>query len=303
MLRESASRTLWGRAGGDEVDGLAAGTGRILWRFRTTGEDMPSPAIVTIAGHRAIVFANGDDHLYALRLRDGHLLWKKAVNGIASMSSAAYDGRHVYVVVGGSALSHTPDRLLAVDPSSGRIAWSAWGGNADCSPAIGRRRAYVEGSASVRNRLAGANAFNMVAAIDLRDGHLRWRWYSGFGRFTNAGSNEEAIAPLVHRGRLYESVPAVSAFDAFDAASGRLLWSARTHAEVKMSAVELHSRIYVGDTGGTFYVLNAATGRVLLSKRFASIFTASPPLIAGGTLYIASDRVLRAIPLKHLNGE
>jgi outer membrane protein assembly factor BamB len=296
VLTQTARRLIWGRPQGDEIIALDEGTGRMRWRHKTVGENMPSPALVKIRGADAIVFANGDDHLRALAVRDGRTLWERAVPGIASMSSAAvHDGR-AFVVIGDGSHSGTRDRLIAVDPAGGRIVWGAPYGNADCSPAIARGTVFVEGSNADATH-PQPNAFNDVEAVDERTGTLRWRWFSGYGRFTSAGSDEEGVAGLAADGAFYEGIPATSEFIAFDARSGRIRWRLKTEAAVKMSAVEKDGTLYFGDTGHTFYAVNAKNGRVLLRRPFPTYFTVSSPVIFGQTLYVANDDVVRAMPL------
>lgn len=297
VLTESAQRVVWGRPQGDAVIGLDAGDGRIIWRHHTVGEDMPSPALERINGRSAIVFANGDNHLYALAVHDGHALWIHKVNGISSMSSAATDRGVVFVVIGGTSFSKYGDRLLAVDAARGRILWSAPYGNADCSPTVAYGRVFVEGSASQSGLPSNRNAFNDVSAIDERTGKLHWRWYSGYGTFTGAGSDEEAIAGMAADGALYEAIPATDEFAAFDAVSGKVRWKIPTDAAVKMSAVEKNGRLYFGDTGHTFYTVDARSGHVINRRTYPSFFSVSSPLIVGDTLYVANDDVVRAVPL------
>jgi outer membrane protein assembly factor BamB len=296
-LTESAQRVVWGRPQGDAVVGLDARTGRIVWTHRTIGEDMPSPALVRIHGEHAIVFANGDDHLYALAVRDGRTLWQRAVKGIATMSSAAQDGGTVFVIIGGTSYSKYGDSVIAIDPQSGNIRWHVPYGNADCSPTVAYGRVFVQGSASQAGLPAHRNAFNDVAAIDEATGKLHWRWYSGYGTFTSVGSDEEAVAGMAADGALYQAMPATNEFAAFDAFTGSLRWKIRTEAAVKMSAVEKAGRLYFGDTGRTFYVVDARSGRVLERRSFPTYFTVSSPVIAGDTLYVANNYVVRALPL------
>jgi outer membrane protein assembly factor BamB len=295
VLTQTATHLVWGRPQGDEIVALDEGTGRVRWRRSTIGEDMPSPVLVNIAGTDAIVFANGDDRIRAWAVRDGHTIWERGVDGIASMSSAALDGGRVFVVVGDGSHSGTQDRLLAVDPQTGRIIWGAPYGNADCSPAIAGGLVFVEGSNSDASR-AQPNAFNDVDAVDESTGKMRWRWYSGYGTFTNAGSDEEGVAGLAADGAFYEGIPATNEFVAFDGRSGRVRWKMRTAAAVKMSAIEQNGRLYFGDTGGTFYVVDAKSGRVISRRSYPSLFSISSPVIFGDTLYIANDDVVRAIP-------
>lgn len=297
VLTQSAQRVVWGRAQGDAVLALDARNGTVRWRYKTAGEDMPSPALVRIHDEAAIVFANGDNHVRALRMRDGHLLWQQSVNGIATMSSAAAADGAVFVVIGGAADSVAGDTLLALDPQTGRVLWSAPYGNSDCSPAVAYHRVFVEGSASHAGLPSYRNAFNIVYAVDEGTGALRWRWYSGFGTFTGAGSDEEGIAALAADGALYQAVPATDQFIAFDARTGGIRWSMKTAAAVKMSAVEKNGRLYFGDTGGTWYVVQAHSGRALSTRKFPKIFTVSSPILSGDTLYVANETVVYALPL------
>lgn len=292
----TAGKLVWGRPQGDEILALDEGTGRVRWRRSTTGENMPSPALARVRGTDAIVFANGDDRIRAWAVRDGHTMWERSVNGIASMSSAAVEDGRVFVVIGDGSHSGTQDRLVAIDPDDGAILWGAPYGNADCSPTIGGGTVFVEGSNSDSTR-AQPNAFNDIAALDERTGKLRWRWYSGYGAFDSTGSDEEAIAGLAADGAFYESVPATNRFVAIDAASGNLRWKLHTRDAVKMSAVESGGRLYFGDTAGTLYTVNARSGRVISTRSYPSIFSVSSPVIFGETLYVANDDVVRAIPL------
>lgn len=296
VLTQTASTLVWGRPQGDEIVALDEGTGRIRWRRSTVGEDMPSPAFVTIRGIGAIVFANGDDHLRAWAVRDGRTIWERAVHGIASMSSAAVDRGRIFVVTGDGSHSGRLDRLIAINPPDGRIVWGAPYGNADCSPAIAGGLVFVEGSNSAAAH-PQPNAFNDVEAVDERTGRVRWRWYSGYGTFTNAGSSEEGVAGLAADGAFYEAIPATDEFIAFDARSGAVRWKLHTRAAVKMSAVEKDGRLYFGDTAGTFYVVDARSGRVRSRHTYPSFFTVSSPVIAGNTLYVANDKTVIALQL------
>lgn len=296
VLTQSAAKLVWGRPQGDEIVALDEGTGRVRWRRSTTGEDMPSPALVNVRGTDAIVFANGDDRIRAWAVRDGRAIWEYAVNGIASMSSAAVDNGRVFVVIGDGSHSGTQDHLIAIDPNTGHVTWGAPYGNADCSPAIAGGVVFVEGSNADTSH-AQPNAFNDVVAVDERTGRVRWRWYSGYGTFTSVGSDEEGVAGLAADGAFFESIPATNRFIAFDAHSGAVRWRLRTDAAVKMSAVEKDGRLYFGDTGHTLYVVDARTGRILSRRTYPSNFTVSSPVIAGNTLYVANGYVVRAVPL------
>jgi outer membrane protein assembly factor BamB len=291
-------KLIWGRAKGeDDVEAFDASSGRPVWRYRTIGEDMPTPALVSIAGNPAIVFANGDDHVYALDLRSGKLLWKKPVQGVSTMASAAAKDGIVYVVAGLAASSHIPPHVYAVRAADGKVVWQAPYGNADCSPTVGDGLVFVEDG----NPIGGPprrNAINDLYALSAKSGSLVWKYTSPPGSFERLGSSEQAIAGLYHDGVLYQSLEAARRFAAFQARTGRVLWSIPTKGQVKMSAVLHGGRLYFGDTSGTFYTVDAGNGHIVSERRFPNIFTASPPILAGRTVYVADkdDIVAFGVP-------
>jgi outer membrane protein assembly factor BamB len=294
---DTGNRLVWSRPQGDEIAALEARTGAIRWTYKTPGEDMPSPALVHLGNREAIVFANGDDHVRALDLQTGRLLWSTAVQGVSTMASATVVDGLVYVLAGLSAASHQPDRLYAVRAANGIVAWRAPFGNADVSPTVAGGTLFVEDAETI-SAPADRNAFNDVEAIDANTGRLRWRYTSEAGFLTTVGTSEEAIAGVVDRGVLFQSLPAARRFAAFDASDGVVLWSVPTVAAVKMSAVVANGRVYVGDTSGVLYTLSEGTGHVLSERGFSGPFSCSSPLIVGSTLYVADGATLVALPLR-----
>jgi outer membrane protein assembly factor BamB len=294
---ERGRKILWGVPGGDQIVALDARTGAVRWRYKTPGEDMPSPALVRIAGRDAIVFANGDDHVRALSVRSGRLLWITPVTGVSTMASAAAVDGLVYVLAGTAAGSGIPDHVYAVRASDGSIVWRAPFGNADDSPTVANGRIFVE-DGNTQPGPAGRDAYNQVFALDAKTGRLLWSYTSALGGFTRVGTNEQAIAAFADRGVLFQSLEAARRFAAFDVRTGRVLWSIPTQAAVKMSGVAKAGRIYVGDTAGVLYMIDEGTGRVLARRKFPLPFTCSSPVIVGSTLYVADGTRLFALPLK-----
>lgn len=293
---DTPRRIVWGRPQGDEIVALDAETGKVRWRYPTVGEDMPSPALVRAAGHDAIAFANGDDRVRALDLHSGRLLWSTPVQGVSTMASAAERNGVLYVLAGMSASSHRPDRVYAVGASDGRLLWSAPFGNADVSPAVAGGAVVVE-SANGTPGPSLHNAFNVVQTLDAATGRLLWSYRSPLGFFTNVGTNEEAVAGTIDGDVLLQSLPAARRFASFDLHTGRLRWSIRTKAAVKMSAVATGGRVYFGDTSGTLYAVAERTGRTLSTQTFAKPFTCSSPVVIGTTLYVADWSSVLAMAL------
>jgi outer membrane protein assembly factor BamB len=298
-LTQTRRMTIWGRAEGDYIQAFSVKSGLLVWEQRTTGEDMPTPALVKVNGENAIVFANGDNHARALRLRDGKPLWTLPTNGIATMSSAAAIGNTAYFVAGVPSPGSAHDSIYAVDAQNARYLWRAPLGNVDCSPAIDGDTLFIEGSGYDPRRPAASSTFSDVVGVDPSTGKMKWSWRSGWGHFTETASHEQAIAGLAVNGMLYQSIPATSDFVAFDS-GGHTRWKLHTEQPVKMSAVLYNGKLYFGDTGHTLYVVDAGSGRIVGGREYPSYFTVSPPVIVGATLYIVNDDTVLAVPVADL---
>jgi outer membrane protein assembly factor BamB len=74
---------------------------------------------------------------------------------------------------------------------------------------------------------------------------------------------------------------------AWDADTGRKLWR-RSSAAIETSPLLVGKLLYVGSWDGTFYALNARTGRVRWTFNAGDGITSSPAY-ADGTLFVASD--------------
>ena len=293
-LRDTPTSIVWGRPQGDAVYGLRVRDGSIVWRHRTLGEDMPSGVI---AGGR-VIYGNGDDAVHALDLRTGAERSKSFVRGVDAMSSAALAGDSAYLVFTTGVASGLQSQTVAVDVHTGRLRWRAPYGEADCSPAVANGVVYVEGHDNVGGDRLGASGRNDVTALDATTGRVRWRYTEARdGLFTAVGSDEAAIAPLVDGSVVFEAFPLTNRFLALDAATGRRQWSVSTKGPVKMSAVASGGRLYFGDTEGIFYVVDERSGHVLATSMFPQPFSTSPPLIFGGTLYVADGDHIEALPL------
>lgn len=294
VLTAKPTQTVWSDPGRDGVYGISAATGKLLWAHMTVGEDMPTPALVG----NLLTFGNGNNVIQALDIGTGKVVWRTPVQGVTTMSStAAWRGR-IYLVAGESPHSSIipPVQTYALDAATGKILWKAPYGDADDSPVIGQGRIYVEGSTTLKG-VPAPNAVNTVDALNARTGQLVWSYTSQHGNSITMG--EEASAGTYVQGVLYQSLPQEHELVAFDAATGKILWKVPTHGPVKMSPLVWHGQVLFGDGAGYFYVVDAASGKLLALKRFPKPLYASPPLIAGGTLYVASGETVFALPVKN----
>jgi outer membrane protein assembly factor BamB len=306
-LSDSPDRYVMGRPEGDSVIAFDATHGKQLWRVDTVGEDMPTGVYVEDGTRHELIFANGDDAVRAIDTETGRILWESPMVGTATMASlAAYDGKVYGLSLLGfqyvaqnfhdrGKLQYTR-RSWAIRPD-GQYVWQTPFGNADCSPTVADGTVFVEDDVRRTLSVADGMGYSIVYALDANSGAVRWKYKDAIGAWSAVGSRETSIAGLYANGTFYESLPFTRRFVAFDGRTGQVLWSFPTHAPVKMSAVERDGKLYVGDTAGWFYVLDARTGKPLQAQTFPQIFTASPPVIVGNTLFVAEDRTVLAIPL------
>jgi outer membrane protein assembly factor BamB len=287
---DGRSSRVWGQEEGDHVIGFDGATGAQLWSFDTVGEDMPSPAYLD----GLLVFVNGDLHAYALDPRSGEMAWQRAVDGVGTMASATAAGRVVLV----SFCNDAPYRCStnAIEPKSGAVAWTSPWGNSDSSPTVGGNTVFLSGidnKRSTAHRGAG-----VAAAVDLATGKQRWVYNNArSGPFTEISSNERAIAGTYADGTYYQAFPTSDEFIAFDAKTGTTKWRFASAGPIKMSCVVDHGMVYVADTVGMLYVLDARDGRVVQMKSFRQPFTTSPPVIVDRTLLVVNGSAVMAFPL------
>ncbi|HET9640350.1 MAG TPA: PQQ-binding-like beta-propeller repeat protein [Allosphingosinicella sp.] len=205
-------------------------SGRQARRICTEGQITATPVVAD----GRLFFASFDGHVYAARLTDGAILWKRDARGAVPRDLALAGGRILagsrsydllaldpesgrpewtrYVwfswidspplVSAGKLYIGSSDsrRVFALDSASGRPLWTtrvpgwAW-----ARPAAGATAVYA-GAVGTTGRYVGRRD-GALAAIDRRDGRLRWRLDVASPK--GAALHGFAAAPLVAGGRLY----------------------------------------------------------------------------------------------------
>jgi outer membrane protein assembly factor BamB len=303
---------LWGSPKGDAVDALNADTGRIVWSYRTAGEDMPSPVYVRLPGKDLLIFSNGDEHVRALDPLSGRLVWETKQIGVSTMSSLAEQGGIAYGASNlGQAYNLATERGIrypfrsrtwAIRASDGQFIWMTPFGNSDCSPTIGDNEILMEATDRTRPLETGdPTSLNSIAAINAFSGKIDWLDHGGAGPWDGGlGTDEEATAGVFEAGVYYSAEQFSRTFSAFDIRTGRTLWTYRTDGSVKMGAVLYRGSLYFGDANGNLYVVDARDGSLIRRASFAKPFGASPPVIVGDSIFFANGDMIYAVPLEKL---
>lgn len=282
---------IWGRPEGDAILAFDVLNGTKRWQFQTVGEDMASPVYV----ENKLFFANGDLHAYSIDATTGRQLWMHGLEGLATMSSAAYAAGLVFI----SICNDQPYQCetLAIRPNTHAIVWKSPFGNSDSSPTYGQGRVFVSGIVeSDRRALHRGRA--VIAALDAITGTARWTFRTdSAGPYTEVGSSERAIAGTYSQGTYYQAIPTHDLLIAFDGGSGKVEWRFHSIAPIKMSPIILGNRLFVGDTAGILYAINSKSGKLLASAVFKQPFTTSPPILVGRNLIIANDSIVYSIQI------
>jgi outer membrane protein assembly factor BamB len=121
-----------------------------------------------------------------------------------------------------------------------------------------------------------------LAALDLRDGHTRWRYRTG-----DVETPPLVVGKLVVFGSWDGRINAVDT-------RGRLRWSVQTNGAVKAGAALWHSAIYIGSYDGFLYALDARTGRLRWRAAAGGRFYATPSIAEGRVIAATTDGLVHA---------
>ena len=262
---------------------------RVAWS-RGVGHLVEFPAVVW---EGVAYVGNYKGHVYALRMRDGKVVWRYRPSGSKMASSPA--------VVGRSLVVHGMDGLVRVlDRRNGRVLFTYRVG----SP--------IESSPVVVDGVDYFGAWDgRVYALDLRRRTLRWTFRSGYkitssaaiaggtlyigdyggrllalsarsGRLRFARSVDGRIygTPAVAAGRVFVPSSTGGSLTAFTT-SGRYLWRVNTGAYVYSSPAVWRDRVFFGSYNGRFYAVAARTGRTLWSVGAGGPVSGAAVVVAG----------------------
>ncbi len=279
-----------------------AATGALRWQIPTVLHIEGSPAIegdIAVAGAGAVEVgadhkpAPGDDpgFVMGVRISDGTLLWKYAVND--PESSPAIDNGIAYIGSGmnGSAvvaLRIADDETLKAAGQE-RLVWRT----PTSYPAIGAVTLTDElvliGCGKGDFVVADANPAGVVLALDKRSGEVRWQVDVPDAILAAiAVRGDMAIVP-VRNGELV----ALSL-----SRQGEVIWRQRVSstAPVLAGATVTDKLIYAVSSDGQLAVLDAADGTVL-EKHYLNrpgrpgelSLSVSSPVVANGAVYVGSE--------------
>lgn len=297
------------------VAALDLATGEPLWTAFDAGSVMTSPVI----HGAAIIYGTGVGTLHRRALADGALLAERVLPGMVTMAPPALVGDTLVV-----ALDH--GMACAIDAVSLADLWChtlpdlRMVGHA--APTVDRGEVLVSGAATlatptmseylhlspwlVRDLLWSGlfpgqyevYAGQVFAALDLHDGHVRWRSplfanpRSVPGHTSGTAVIEDSLAVIV--------LPIADTLVSFDPVTGRVRWARAGHGGRGPVLVAEHRVILTG-RDGVIEVRDIADGRLTCTVRRGTGWDRAGPVLAHGLVILVNlVGEVEAIPLRRL---
>ncbi len=251
---------------GKYVSAINSLTGKIKWRYETSGIVGSSPAL---GRDGTIYVGSGDNCLYAIN-PDNTLKWKHCTSGTIWISSPAI-GADGTIYIGS-----TDDTLYAVHPN-GDLKWKFGTiGDIESTPAIGKDGTIFFGAGDMERAVYALNP----------DGSLKWRAPVG----THIRSS-----PAIHPdGTVYIAGMINNRTYKFRPEDGSRVCDFRAEHDVYTSPViGADGTVYVADdwnvvSGGRLYALSPDSCKVLWSRQYFGGLICSPVIGPDGTIYLGT---------------
>jgi outer membrane protein assembly factor BamB len=266
----------------------APGLTTLVWKFKTGGPVLSTPAIVNGVAY----FGSNDRHVYAVRVSDGTEIWKFATRLGVQSSPAVADGIVIF--------SSRDGNIYGVAADSGEERWRLATG--------GERRFTRPGIHGIQPStemmpdpfdlflsspvVAGGVAYvgsgdTHVYALDARTGALRWKFATG-----DVVHATPAVA---------DDVVYIGSWDRFfyalDAASGNVKWRYETGDDQKIfnqigiasSAVIVDGVVLFGGRDGHFHAVDATTGTRKWAENNQGGWVIASPAVRDGIVYFPTS--------------
>lgn len=233
---------------GGSLTALNAKDGSVRWKFRTKGEKVYSPyayadyyqSSPVIAGG-TVFFGSGDGHVYAVRRKDGTLVWKFNTGDVVH-ATPAVDSARIYI-------GSFNGIMYALRRTDGKEVWRF--------KTVGHRffpKGEVQGTAVVSSGLVifGARDYN-VYALDAAKGFAHWNRTFPKGW----ALSQTAAGPMLYTGTSDDDV-----IVAYEAATGTERWRTDVRFNTFGRGAVKDSSLIIGTLLGQVHQLNARTGRI-----------------------------------------
>jgi outer membrane protein assembly factor BamB len=267
-------------------------SGRLLWkkdlgRINAGAYDLPEYEWGTASSpiiYRDLVIVQCDQQkgsfLLAARLSDGETVWRTSRDELPSWATPT-----VYTAGARPELvTNAPNRIRGYDPATGKELWTLGGSSKITAPTpiFSRDMIYV-----ASGRRPEAPIFGIRPG---GSGEIRAVWHR-----TQRGSYMPT--PILYRGLFYV-IGNAGVFDCYDPATGEDVYRARIPHQgsgFSASPVAGDGRIYLSSEDGDMFVVEAGREFKLAGKNAIGEALMATPALAGGVMYVRSERRLFAI--------
>jgi outer membrane protein assembly factor BamB len=245
---------------------LRADTGKVKWQRNAGQLNASAPAY---ARNRLFAVNLEPGQAFALRPRDGKVLWRTPLPGRSESSPVIHNGRVIVGVESG--------HIFALDWRDGDVRWQiSTGGEVKGGLALHEGTLYV------------GNYAGEVLAINASNGNVRWRNGTQGAAFGRTGRIYST--PAVAFGRVYLGSVDGRVYS-FEARTGELAWSHSTgdwvySAPAVANTPKAPPTVYIGSMDQTFYALDARDGSVRWQQRIGAPILGAPSVI-GETVYVS----------------
>lgn len=273
--------------------GLDAKTGKELWYMGLVGTGMPTGAIVD----KMYIRHDGAGFLTARDARTGNYRWREYLGPNAEMTAVNVVNQYEVVTSGSE-----PDGVIAVRPQDGKVLWKriyplSTNAMGDCPVATDGRSIYGMYLSPPGGQVISTNGQQSqhIYALNAATGATIWDHVVETGV---APERNQSAIPMLHNGVIYDGSSVSPYFHAVDARTGKLLWRVKASGIVEGGSVLKDGVIYFGDFSGKLWAVDAKSGNVLGTKKFADKFRVGSPIIVGNTLIIGGNKGgIFAVPL------
>lgn len=259
--------------GDGALDKLDAGTGAMLWRYKTQGKSIPAAASI-VAG--VVYLGSQEGNVYALNASDGTVLWHFST-GAAVVASPTVVNSVVYI-------GSSDGNLYALNASTGKALWHYRAGPANVAVVV---NTVVVSNGVVYGSSSDEVSESYLFAVDAASGAQSWR--------INV-HNQSLTAPQIVNGTLYlaswalkqQGGPDVtdSYVYAYKATDGSLLWRSDKVGDYIISTpTVVNGVVYCGSRDTFLYAFRADTGKLLRRTHVGGAIFSSPQ-VAGGVIYV-----------------
>jgi outer membrane protein assembly factor BamB len=257
--------------GHDRIFAVNTTTGEIVWS-RFTGPGYVGPVIdgnVVYIGTCTHGYDPTNEHLFALNRFTGVQLWNISVyGGIAE--SIQYDAQNLYFCTGFYA-----GNITAVYKNNGSIRWTYSTGYDVCpnKPMLKDNAVYAAfWSYSFDGKLF---------KIDATTGDEIWSQMLSAGPWDNSITADG-------NGHLFLGLYYGNTLNAYYESNGSLIWEYHLHGGPLSFNAYHHGVVFIADTSGYVYALNATRGSLLWETKVGNDCDISSPTLSGGLLFIGT---------------